>query len=320
MKKIFIPVVLFPAIACASPVDFSKITHWTGDGDNRAAIVVQFNTPGHPFAYVWGYRWDNSLSPTGEDMFKAICANSPELVMLTQYTGVYGATLCGVGFGNADKIIENLNFDFDMARNYEWINFDYYSTNSWFGQAKAPGDNSPAIAQAAILAAAETHVVQHPFDYFTYGYPAYDYDCWKLSGDTDPSYCWISGWYEGYWSYWLSSDDTDNWMYSGTGFSGRILSDGAVDGWSYTTFDIPGIGGFGEGIEPAATPELISYRPANPSSAFFSPNNNTSADNTAWWYSLTGTVVAHTPDEAATLTPGIYIVRRDGEITKIQIR
>lgn len=128
----------FSAAASAMPgIDFGKIEHWTGTGPNRAALVVQFTADTDAHAYVWGYRWEDGEAPTGEDMFKAICANSKELCMLTQHTGQYGATLCGIGFGNASEILDHVEFDFDMAKTYEWINFDYYNTNSWFGQAEA---------------------------------------------------------------------------------------------------------------------------------------------------------------------------------------
>lgn len=40
---------------------------------------------------------------------------------------------------------------------------------------------------------------------------------------------WLSA---GYWSYWLSDDGVD-WGFSGTGMSGRTLTDGAWDGWSW---------------------------------------------------------------------------------------
>lgn len=312
---------LLPAAAGAvQPVDFDKIEHWTGSGPNRAALVIQFQSSKDPHAYIWGYRWNDGETPTGEDMFKAVCANSSELVMLTQYTGQYGATLCGVGFGDAAAMLDYIYFDFDMAKDYEWINFDYYSTNSWFGQSEAPGDNTPRITQQAIDDARATHVIQHPIDYHAYGYPAYDYDCWKINDKVADLYCWQSGWYAGYWSYWVSSDDDDEWMYSGTGFSGRRLSDGAVDAWSYTVFDKPGVGGFGEGTPPADDLSLVSYRPAR---TMTSLDARTAVPaSSSLWYTLSGIQVAvSAPGETpATLTPGIYLVKTGCDVSKILVR
>jgi len=302
------------------PVDFDKIEHWTGTGSNRAALVIQFQTEEDAQAYVWGYRWEDGATPTGEDMFKAICANSSELVILTQCTGQYGATLCGVGFGDAAQILENIYFDFEMAKDYEWINFDYYSSNSLFGQGDAPGDNTPSIMQQAINEAAASHVIRHPLDYYAYGYPAYDYDCWKIGGKSAGEHIWQAGWYEGYWSYWLSSVNSDEWMYSGTGFSGRSLSNGAIDAWTYTVFDVPGVGGFGEGTPPVDDPSMLSYRPAEKLTAL-DAMTPAAADVTRW-YTLSGDEVAVTVpgDGCPPLAAGIYVVRNGNNVRKIMIR
>ncbi|MDE5750476.1 MAG: hypothetical protein K2H87_06885, partial [Duncaniella sp.] len=256
--------------AAAHPIDFDRIHHWTGAGPNRAALVVQFNgdTYGSD-AYVWGYRWEDGRRPTGEDMMKAICANSSRLSMLTQYTGSMGSTLCGVGYSLNQEMLSHIYFDFDKAKEFEFINFDYYNASSFMGQTEAPGDNAPALAQAAIDAAKTgPHYIQHPFDYATYGYPAYDYDCWEMDEATaqmagsslwEPK--WLSAWYEGYWSYWCANSPSQDWMYSGSGFTGRTLTDGAVDGWSFTQFESAMVGGMGEGVAPCED-GAICYMPA----------------------------------------------------------
>lgn len=256
--------------ALAHPIDFNRIQNWTGTGPNKAALVIQYNgdTYGSD-AYVWGYRWENGEKPSGETMMKAICANSSRLSMLTQYTGSMGSTLCGVGYSLHQEVLKHLFFNFEKAKNFEFINFDYYNVNSFMGQTEAPGDNAPALAQAAIdKAIAGTHYVQHPFDYATYGYPAYDYDCWDIDEETElrggvsqyePK--WLSAWYEGYWSYWCANNPSQDWMYSGSGFSGRTLVDGSVDGWSFTQFESAQVGGMGEGVAPCEGGCII-YMPA----------------------------------------------------------
>lgn len=54
----------------------------------------------------------------------------------------------------------------------------------------------------------------------------------------DPNDHYAEGWYSaGYWSYWLSDDGVE-WSFSGTGMSGRALTDGVWDGWSWApSFD-----------------------------------------------------------------------------------
>ncbi|MFA6819524.1 MAG: DUF5074 domain-containing protein [Bacteroidaceae bacterium] len=46
---------------------------------------------------------------------------------------------------------------------------------------------------------------------------------------------WQSGWYKGYWSYWVANDADDDYQYSSVGATSRNLSDESVDGWSYIT-------------------------------------------------------------------------------------
>lgn len=295
------------------PVDFDKITHWTGSGENRAALVI-FNDAGasDQNAYVWGYRWPAGETRNGDDMFKAICANSSELVLLTQITGQYGSTVCGIGFGDADGLLENIYFDFDMAKDYEFINFDYYNTSTLFGQSSAPGDDTPEICQAAIDFARTSgrHYIQHPIDYTAYGYPAYDYDCWKLKDEGYDYGWWNSAWYEGYWSYWTASAGDDEWMYSGSGFTGRRLSDGCMDAWSFTMFEHAMVGGMGEGQAPPENEELYSYRPADTETGV--SNAVSDADTPETYYTLDGICLGNTRPSG-----GMYIVRKGNSVRKI---
>lgn len=46
---------------------------------------------------------------------------------------------------------------------------------------------------------------------------------------------WNSGWYSGYWSYNVAKKAEDALGYSGTGASGRVLTDGCVDAWVFTS-------------------------------------------------------------------------------------
>lgn len=51
---------------------------------------------------------------------------------------------------------------------------------------------------------------------------------------SDPADHYREGWNTaGYWSCWLRQSTTANWSFSGVGMSGRTLSNGVWDGWSF---------------------------------------------------------------------------------------
>ncbi len=78
----------------------------------------------------------------------------------------------------------------------------------------------------------------------------YDFDDWTSTDSRDN---WYSGWYDGYWSYWL--EDGSGWNYSGVGMSSRILTDGCWDGWSWADFAQYGYGSAPEDMQAAPVPE-----------------------------------------------------------------
>lgn len=249
MKKIGITlacVALTAALAQAIVLDWEKIVYWTGSGPNKAALVVQFADKGPNEAYVWGFRWEDGQypagAPTGEDMARAIAANSPDLILFTQYTGSLGSTVCGFGYYNPDgfPLSESLSYDFEGASNDKRVSFNYFTPNELMHQTSAPGNDTPNLCADAIAVSADSHIIEHPINFKVYGYPAYDYDWWKSSADYETSgQRWNAGWYDGYWSYWTGGTDSDELSYSGVGYSSRKLSDGEVDGWKYALLDGP---------------------------------------------------------------------------------
>ena len=64
---------------------------------------------------------------------------------------------------------------------------------------------------------------------------------------------WNSGWYSGYWSYNVAEKAEDALGYSGTGASGRVLTDGCVDAWVFKYLS---------GGEPNEYDGNIKYLPA----------------------------------------------------------
>lgn len=310
---------LIPFAASAETfVDFSKIDHWTGEGENRAALVIRFEDADE--AYVWGYRWKDG-NPTGEDMFRAVCGNSTELCLLTQYTGAYGRTVAGVGMSDGQKLLDCLTFDFAEASRSSSISFGYYEPATFMGQTSAPGDETSALCRAAIDQASEdTHVIDHPLDSETYGYPAYDYDFWILDTSSESysdAYRWNAGWNEGYWSYWSASSADDEYGYSGVGFSDTELTDGCVDGWRYNCMS-----GIGAGTPPNESAEDLSYRPVTTQVDFKTSVESIGSETLSRQdavYSLSGVKLADSADMTG-LPEGIYIVINDGEIAKRVVR
>lgn len=78
----------------------------------------------------------------------------------------------------------------------------------------------------------------------------YDFDGWT---STDSGDKWFSGWYNGYWSYWLNNGS--GWDYSGVGMSSRVLTNGCWDGWSWADFAQYGYGSAPQNLQAAPVPE-----------------------------------------------------------------
>ena len=51
-----------------------NIQFWVGTGQNRAALVLQWNDGLNPVSVAWGYRWDGTA--TGIDMLRAIAGHT----------------------------------------------------------------------------------------------------------------------------------------------------------------------------------------------------------------------------------------------------
>lgn len=295
--------------ANAFVVDWDRIEHWSGHGDNRAALVVQFEDDGPEVAYVWGFRWNAADypdgGPSGEDMFRAVVAGSSDLLLFTQYTGWMGSTVDGIGCFDpkAGNLAGAIAFDFENARMDARVCFDYFVPNEMMNQTKAPGNFTPVYCKRAIDKAESTRVIEHPINAAEYGYPAYDYDWWQPSEALDAqTRRWNAGWYDGYWSYWVGGADSDKLSYSGTGYSSRRLTDGQVDAWRYMLLDGP-VGGWGsEGVTGASVAwHELDY-------AHFNASVPTAAVGVAsvpaepLWFDLQG---RQTSDPGA----GIYILR-----------
>lgn len=184
---------------------FDMIKNWTGEGENKAALVIQWNYDDEPAALVFGYRWTGQA--TGADMLKAVVKNNPRLYALMQYTNVSsptdpngGYTLNGIGWdvdddgdialidtGKGNQVYESEDGFFEHPRGYK------------------PGQG---------------------------GSSDYDYDNWKAR-DTDDM--WGAGWYSSYWSYWVKDNAKDKFSYSSWGVVPSTFVD---EGVTYTVVEV----------------------------------------------------------------------------------
>lgn len=131
-------------------LDYSKFTldsikFWVGEGENRAALVVDwYDNKGS--AMVWGFRWHKDSMATGEKMVRAVAAADPYFSALIMGGTTYGSVVGGFGYNltktgslclkynndandlrcpNEDGLIFTSAYDFD--------NFNYLvdETNRW---------------------------------------------------------------------------------------------------------------------------------------------------------------------------------------------
>lgn len=188
---------------------FDDIVNWTGEGANKAALVIQWNDDKEQNALVFGYRWDGQA--TGADMIRAVVANNPRLYGLIQYTNVSSPTDPKGGY-----TINGFGWDYDDDGDIALIDTGH-------GDAEYETEDGLFI---------------HPRGYNPEvgGSSDYDYDNWKAR-DTDDF--WGAGWYISYWSYWVKEGDAASFAYSGLGASGRVLQDGSWDGWNFSIDMIP---------------------------------------------------------------------------------
>ncbi|MBD5290192.1 MAG: leucine-rich repeat protein [Bacteroides sp.] len=187
---------------------FDMIQNWTGEGENRAALVIQWNDDEEEAAIVFGYRWDGVA--TGADMIRAVVANNPRLYALIQYTNVSSPTDPNGG----------------------------YTINGFGWDRDNDGEIALQDAKDKKIYTVENGLFIHPRGYNPEvgGSSDYDYDDWS---STDPDDFWGAGWYISYWSYWVKDDMESKFGYSGWGASGRVLQDGSWDGWNFSVDMIP---------------------------------------------------------------------------------
>ncbi len=310
VKQLLLTITCSAALSCgATTLDFDKITHWAGEGDARAALVVLFD--GQKSAQVWGYRWDSSASskPSGADMVKAIAKASTDFDVMIQWTN-FGYTLSGAGFSFDHAVMNYLRYDFEGAVDDGNISFGYYTPNTGMGQTGAPGAATQEICNRAIEEARKTHIIEHPLSHREYGYSAYDYDHWQLDANAPQNILWRAGWYKGYWSYWVGDKTLDEMSYSGLGMSSVELQDGAVNGWAYYNFQDDDYGSTDVDWDIELDYDHLSVNAIQD----LKPMISTAEDISATIYTLSGAYLGRYADRRDNLPAGIYIVRTSSGI------
>nr|MDE7375529.1 hypothetical protein [Muribaculaceae bacterium] len=90
-------------LAMPEGFSFDDVKLWTGDGDNKCAVVVQWNKATEDNALVFGYRWDGNGA--GIDALMAIANEHPQFYIAVASTN-YGYTICGIGWdADGDGVI-----------------------------------------------------------------------------------------------------------------------------------------------------------------------------------------------------------------------
>jgi len=99
--------VTYLASTASSTTNFSfdEIQYWIGEGANRAAMVVDWDSASSADeSLVWGFRWDGIAY--GEDMFRAILEADRYFYAKLSPPGSFGTAVYGLGFDR--------NYDCDL--------------------------------------------------------------------------------------------------------------------------------------------------------------------------------------------------------------
>lgn len=280
---------------------FDDILFWVGSGSKKAALVIEWHDGKSPDALVWGYRWDGEAN--GHDMIMAIAQADPRLVLLTQYTGHMGNTMCGIGYSEQSL---NITYDLEGAKTepQNAFKFEPPITNHLLGQTSFPSDPAADVA-SAIRAGLSSGIIDHPLNAQVYGYPSYDYDYWKCSTSSGH---WEAGWYSGYWSYFVKSSQDGTFSYSDKGATDWQLTDGCWDAWSWNG-DMGTTGGTSPGDSFIAAPTPTDT-PTPPGPDIDEPDVPTIG---VTGVTLNSTALRLHVGSTATLTPSILPVNADNK-------
>jgi hypothetical protein len=192
---------------------------------------------------IWGYIW-NSKTPTYSydvdkysiDMIRAVANFDPQFMTLLQNTGGGNFAVGGFGYNFGEEARVPIEYDYIGAKREsvtDTIHFRYDTAPNCaapYNQFALPKDSTQVerATEAITEAFYRTGVIKHPFD-AVYGYPAYDYDYWKLIYDPFDNFEWQAGWTYGYWSFNIREGLSGDFTYPETdGIATQKLNNNSV--------------------------------------------------------------------------------------------
>jgi hypothetical protein len=207
----------------AAAVSLDDIQFWAGSGTNRAAMVIQWESPEvlnntsvpRPVtdkSLVWGFRWNGAAN--GEDMFNAILAADPRLFAVVTTNSTYGKFALGFGYdldnNRVTGIRNGTNIIASAAFTHGWTLGDY-GTADFFQSLD-------------------------PVDLYWGGGSGPGWELWHEQGNTGG---YTNEPQRGASPYWTPGDptapyfgDDGQWHYSDSGMNGLSLKDGSWLGWT----------------------------------------------------------------------------------------
>ncbi|MFW5697574.1 MAG: PEP-CTERM sorting domain-containing protein [Fimbriimonadaceae bacterium] len=117
---------------------FSDIHFWVGQGENEAALVIDWNDGIEPQSLAWGYRWDGEA--TGEDMVFAVMQADPRLFGKVAQTS-FGEVLNGIGYdldsdgfslSDGSQFVDGIAFTSDPTDGATAVDSDDHYQEGWF--------------------------------------------------------------------------------------------------------------------------------------------------------------------------------------------
>ena len=284
-------------------LEWDRIANWTGQGENVAAIGIQFNDGIADCIYVYGFRWSGDTAPDCRKVLSDICRSNNSLCLLEQRTSraENGYHLGGIGFGAGNSALHSLRFDFQGAVDDPLVGFNYFALDS-HGNLIGPGNAmTDMCADAVADALAKGHVVAHPVDAIIYGIASYDYDHWKVDGIRHDLH-WNAGWNIGNWVMWTGTDDITTMTYAGMGYASRQVKPGEFIVWNFNRHtnyptDRDPVDGYSGATRPARS---LYYVPAETTADIIDMNQE---EPKAEIYTLDGHKVTKVG------IPGFYVMR-----------
>ena len=161
---------------------FDDIEFWTGSGENRSALMIQWRDQKTPGALVWGFRWNSNT--TLDTMIDTLASESLGLYSRIDSDGSMGTAYFGFGFDTG----RDGSFGVSGAQNASGDLITLSFTSGIFDGSTGYGYNGPGSS----IGAEPTN----PADRYQEGW--IDNGYWQLFSSQDgASPAWTSNWIGG---------------------------------------------------------------------------------------------------------------------------